>query len=116
MKNWANLQTELPETATIIYSIVDLHAITVPYDCESLGKKREEMWWVLYAVGIDMDRCVVFEQSAVGPFRAKINEQVPEHTQLHWILSSLAPMGLLNRMTQWKVGKTYFAELMAVES
>jgi tryptophanyl-tRNA synthetase len=72
MKNWANLQAELPESATIIYSIVDLHAITVPYDRESLGRNREEMWRVLYAVGIDMDRCVVFEQSAVRPFRTKL--------------------------------------------
>lgn len=53
--------------STIYYCIVDLHAITVPYDCNVLRKEREEMWYVLHAVGIDMQRCIVFEQSAVVP-------------------------------------------------
>lgn len=66
MRNWANLQGELPASATIIYSIVDLHAITVPYNPVALMREREEMWRVLHAVGIDMERCIVFEQSAVS--------------------------------------------------
>lgn len=104
MKNWTNLQGELSASATIIYSIVDLHAITLPYNPQVLRREREEMWRVLYAVGIDMERCIVFEQSAVrSTGKAAIDVEVPEHAQLHWILSSLTPMGLLNRMTQWKV-------------
>ena len=66
LKSWANLQRELPASATIIYSIVDLHAITVPYNPDVLRQNRDEMWRVLHAVGIDMERCVVFEQSAVS--------------------------------------------------
>lgn len=68
LKNWVALQSSVPTTmATIYYCIVDLHAITVPYDCDVLRKEREEMWYVLHAVGIDMQRCIVFEQSAVPP-------------------------------------------------
>ena len=65
LRNWVSLQNSLPRESTIFYGIVDLHAITVPYDRETLKKEREEMWYSLYAVGIDMQRCVVFEQSAV---------------------------------------------------
>ena len=66
LKNWVALQSAVqPTTSTIYYCIVDLHAITAPYDSDVLRKEREEMWYVLYAVGIDMQRCTVFEQSAV---------------------------------------------------
>jgi len=67
LKNWVSLQSTLPSTSQILYSIVDLHAITVPYDPITLRSDREEMWCVLYAVGIDMHRCTVFEQSSVSP-------------------------------------------------
>jgi tryptophanyl-tRNA synthetase len=53
--------------AKIFFSIVDLHAITIPFDRNSLRKNRDEMWSILYAVGIDMERSIVFEQSAVFP-------------------------------------------------
>jgi len=67
LKNWVGLQSSLPPTAaTIYYCVVDLHAITVPYDCEVLRRERDEMWYVLHAVGIDMQRSTVFEQSAVN--------------------------------------------------
>jgi tryptophanyl-tRNA synthetase len=92
LKNWVLLQNSAPLNVEIIYSIVDLHAMTVPYRPEELRANREDMWAVMYAVGIDMRRCIVFEQSAV-----------PEHAELNWILGTLAPMGQLNRMTQWKV-------------
>lgn len=59
--------------SAIFYSIVDLHAITVPYDPTSLRKDRDEMWCVLHAVGIDMQRCIVFEQSAVAPMRTIVD-------------------------------------------
>jgi tryptophanyl-tRNA synthetase len=62
LRNWASLQRW--ETK-IFLSVVDLHAITVPYDPVKLRKERDEMWSILYAVGIDLERSVVFEQSAV---------------------------------------------------
>ena len=67
LKNWVTLQNSLPSNVSIIYSIVDLHAITVPYDPEKLRQERDDMWAVLYAVGLDMRRCTIFEQSAVSP-------------------------------------------------
>ena len=66
LKNWVELQSSVqPTISTIYYCIVDLHAITVPYERDVLRKERDEMWYVLYAVGMDMERCTVFEQSAV---------------------------------------------------
>jgi len=64
LRNWASLQFL---ERTIFLSIVDLHAITIPFDRDKLRRERNEMWAILYAVGIDMERCVVFEQSAVFP-------------------------------------------------
>ena len=65
LRNWVSMQSSFPSTATIYYSIVDLHAMAVPYNPDVLRRDREEMWYVLHAVGIDMQRCTVFEQSAV---------------------------------------------------
>ena len=73
LQTWANLQQQLPASATIIYSIVDLHAITVAYSPDVLRLDREEMWRVLHAVDIDMERCIVFEQSAVRSQHATID-------------------------------------------
>ena len=65
LRNWVRLQKTVDEHATILYSIVDLHAITLRLDRNVLEREREEMWCSLFAVGIDMERCIVFEQSAV---------------------------------------------------
>ena len=90
---WVDLQTRAVEGDRLFYSIVDLHAITVPQDAQQLRKWRRETLAVLLAVGLNPERCAIFYQSAV-----------PEHTELMWILSCMAPMGALSRMTQWKVG------------
>ena len=112
LRNWVRLQHTLDKDATIFFSIVDLHAITVPIDPEKLRSERNEMWYSLYAAGIDMQRCIVFEQSAVLLRSPRwLTGQVPEHTELYWILGTLAPMGLLNSMTQWKV-RSHSAGLM----
>ena len=73
LKNWVSLQNSVSVDSTIFYSIVDLHAITVPYDPATLRKDRDDMWCVLHAVGIDMQRCTVFEQSAVAPMRTIVD-------------------------------------------
>jgi len=65
LKNWVRLQDTADKAAAIFFSVVDLHAITVPVDPETLRRERDEMWCSLYAVGVDMERCIVFEQSAV---------------------------------------------------
>lgn len=78
LKNWVRLQDTADKDATILFSVVDLHAITVPVDPQKLMRERDEMWRSLYAVGIDMERCIVFEQSAVPlpPFRSNAYETV----------------------------------------
>jgi len=74
-----------------IYCIVDLHAITVPFDPAGLRRSVYDTTAVLLASGLDPDRCVLFRQS-----------DVPEHTELSWLLSAVCSHGDLNRMHQFK--------------
>jgi tryptophanyl-tRNA synthetase len=85
------LQDEAAPTTTLLFSVVDLHAITVKQDPEQLRRRRREMMASLLAVGLDPARCIIFAQSAVK-----------QHAELMWILSCGASMGYLGRMTQWK--------------
>jgi tryptophanyl-tRNA synthetase len=74
-----------------IYCIVDLHAITVPYEPESLRRHVLDTAAMLMAAGLDPDRCILFRQS-----------DVHEHTELCWLLSTVTAHGDLNRMHQFK--------------
>jgi tryptophanyl-tRNA synthetase len=87
VKNWAKLQYEHES----IICIVDYHAITVPYEPAQLRVRRAEMALSLLAAGIDPKAATLFVQS-----------QVPEHTELAWILNTLTPLGELERQTQFK--------------
>jgi tryptophanyl-tRNA synthetase len=87
VKNYAALQDQYE----CFYSIVDYHAITVEHDPQELRKNTLEMGMDLLACGLDPQKCVLFVQS-----------QVPEHTELAWILSAVASYGDLQRMTQFK--------------
>lgn len=87
VKNWVALQ----DTHDCIYGIVDLHAITKPYDPAKLRVNTERMVIDLLACGIDPDKAILLIQSLV-----------PEHTELCWILACLCPFGDLRRMTQFK--------------
>lgn len=86
-RNWVSLQDDYDA----IYCIVDLHAMTVDHDPADLEKARIDTAKVLLALGIDPDRSLLYTQS-----------QVPEHAELAWILGTITPMGVLNRMTQFK--------------
>ena len=86
-RNWVTLQDELDA----IYCIVDLHALTVPQDPAVLFQQRVDAAKVLLAVGIDPNRSLFYAQS-----------QVPQHAELSWILGTMTPTGVLNRMTQFK--------------
>jgi tryptophanyl-tRNA synthetase len=74
-----------------IYCIVDLHAITVPYEPAALREAVYDTAATLLAAGLDPERCIFFRQS-----------DVPEHSELTWLLSSVTAYGDLNRMTQFK--------------
>ncbi len=74
-----------------IYCIVDLHAISVAYDPAELRDRVLDTTAILIAAGLDPERCILFRQS-----------DVPEHTELCWLLSSLTELGRLNRMHQFR--------------
>jgi tryptophanyl-tRNA synthetase len=74
-----------------IYCMVDLHAITVPYDPVELRAYVLDTTAILMAAGLDPERCVLFRQS-----------DVREHTELAWLLGAVTAHGDLNRMTQFK--------------
>jgi tryptophanyl-tRNA synthetase len=74
-----------------IYCIVDLHAVTVPYEPGDLRERTLDTAATLIASGLDPDRCILFRQADVA-----------EHTELAWLLSSVTPLGELNRMHQFR--------------
>ena len=87
IKNWVNLQNEIFS----IFSIVDLHAITVPQEPLKLKSSTHEVAAAIIASGIDIDKSILFNQSSVK-----------EHSELAWILNCVCRIGWLNRMTQFK--------------
>jgi tryptophanyl-tRNA synthetase len=74
-----------------IYCIVDLHAITVEYDPATLRERVYDTAAILMAAGLDPERCILFRQG-----------DVPEHTELTWLLTSVTAIGELNRMHQFR--------------
>lgn len=66
MKNWVRLQNEATPGTRLLFSVVDLHAITVPQRADVLREQRWEMMAALLAVGLDPERCTIFYQSDVG--------------------------------------------------
>jgi tryptophanyl-tRNA synthetase len=74
-----------------LYMIVDLHALTTVQKPEELRRFRNDAILDLLACGFDPDKATLFFQS-----------HVPEHTELSWILSTVTPMGLLERAVSYK--------------
>jgi tryptophanyl-tRNA synthetase len=74
-----------------IYCIVDLHAVTVPYEPAELRERTYDTAAILIAAGLEPDRCILFRQG-----------DVQEHSELAWLLSSVTPLGELNRMHQFR--------------
>jgi tryptophanyl-tRNA synthetase len=74
-----------------LYCIVDLHATTVAYEPVELRERLYDTAAILLAAGIDPERAVFFRQG-----------DVPEHSELTWLLSSVTAFGDLNRMHQFK--------------
>jgi tryptophanyl-tRNA synthetase len=87
VRNWVSLQDQF----RCFYCIVDYHAITQSYDPAAMPARAREMAVELLACGIDPDKSTLFIQS-----------EVPEHTELCWVLASVTPHGELERMTQFK--------------
>ena len=87
VKNWVDIQDKYDCT----YGVVDLHAITMPYDPLELKENTYRMALDLMVCGLDPEKTVIFIQSLV-----------PEHTELAWIFNCIASFGELTRMTQFK--------------
>lgn len=87
LKNWVGMQ----HANKCIFCIVDMHAITVPYNAKQLLNNVYNTLATYIACGIDVEKSIVFRQS-----------DVKEHTELSWLLSCLAQYGKLDRMTQFK--------------
>jgi tryptophanyl-tRNA synthetase len=85
-----------------IYCIVDLHALTVPWDPAELRSNVYDTTAILLAAGLEPDRCILFRQS-----------DVHEHSELTWYLAALTAHGDLNRMTQFKEKSAKQRELVS---
>lgn len=85
--NWKTLQDKY----NCIYSVVDMHAITVKQDPIKLRSNSLDAYALLLACGIDLDKSIIFIQS-----------HVKTHAELSWILSCTTQFGELSRMTQFK--------------
>ena len=89
IKNFVELQNDKDNTC--IYCVVDLHAITLKQDPNELKNNIRETAATFIASGLDPSESILFNQSLV-----------PAHSEGSWILSCIARMGWLNRMTQFK--------------
>ena len=87
IRNWGPLQEEY----NCIYSIVDLHAITVKQDPVKLRQNTLQAYALLLACGIDPEKSIAFIQS-----------HAKTHAELSWVLSCSTQFGELSRMTQFK--------------
>ena len=87
LRQWVGLQ----EGHRPFYMVVDLHAMTLPYDAKLLRERTYRGAAQLVAMGIDIETSALFCQS-----------HVPEHTQLAWVLQCLTGVGEARRMTQFK--------------
>ena len=89
IKNFVSLSND--KNNDCIFCVVDLHAITVKHDPKELKNNILETVATFIASGIDPKKNIIFSQS-----------KVPAHSETAWILSCVARMGWLNRMTQFK--------------
>jgi tryptophanyl-tRNA synthetase len=79
------------DTSDPVFCIVDLHSITVDYDPEELRESTLSLAALLFASGLDPERCILFAQS-----------HNPDHPEAAWLLGSVTSFGELQRMTQFK--------------
>jgi len=91
IKNWV----ELLDDYECFFLIVDLHAITVPYDPDEMQERILDAAIANMACGLDPEKCTLFVQS-----------HVPEHAVLQWLLNAVTPFGELQRQHQFKQKKS----------
>ncbi|XP_069642016.1 tryptophan--tRNA ligase, mitochondrial isoform X1 [Haliaeetus albicilla] len=89
IQNWVNLQEEC---SSVLYSIMDMHSLTMPKEPAVLRQNILDTTAAILACGIDPKKCLLFRQSLV-----------PEHAELAWILGCLTNVPRLLRLPQWKM-------------
>ncbi len=87
LKQWVELQKK----AECIFCIVDLHAITVPFQPKNLKENILDTAICYLAAGVNPEKSILFVQS-----------EIKEHSELAWLLNTITPIGELQRMTQYK--------------
>jgi tryptophanyl-tRNA synthetase len=99
VRNWITLQREYDS----YISVVDLHAITIPYETAEMPARVLELATTLFACGIDREKTHLFVQS-----------EVPGHADLTWLFNTITPLGELERMTQFKDKAAQFRKTVNV--
>jgi len=90
LQNWARLQND--PSYECFYFIADWHALTSDYaDTSAVAQNTVEIMIDYLAAGLDPQKSVIFQQS-----------QVPEHAELHLLLSMVTPLGWLERVPTYK--------------
>lgn len=89
LKNWVDLQGNGNQC---LYCVVDMHAITMPYEAGNLATATREIAAAYLAAGVDPKHSSIFAQSAVGDL----------HAELMWYIATMTQIGKLDRMTQFK--------------
>jgi tryptophanyl-tRNA synthetase len=87
-----------------IFCVVDLHAMTVPWQPAEMRERVYDTAAILLAAGLDPEKCIFIRQS-----------DVPEHTELTWTLGAVTAHGDLNRMHQFKEKSARQKELVSAD-
>ena len=95
IKNWVQFQDEYD----CIYSLADLHTLTVKQVPAELRARSYELLALYLACGLDPEKSIIFAQS-----------HVPQHAELTWVLNTMTYPGELARMTQFKDKSAHHAE------
>lgn len=99
IKQWVDKQSELEA----FYCVVDLHAITAPYNPAELTQKTRDVAAYFLACGINLEESTIFVQS-----------HITAHSELAWLLNGVTSLGWLNRMTQFKMKAQKFEDDMVL--
>ncbi len=87
IRNWVKMQSEYD----CFYAVANMHAITVKQEPAELRRRTLELAALYIACGIDPEQCALYVQS-----------HVPQHAELCWVLNTIAYVGEMSRMTQFK--------------
>jgi tryptophanyl-tRNA synthetase len=90
IKNWIDLQNQ-PDTTQCVFAAVDLHGITTPFDPATFPQQVQDVLLDYVAAGVDPVKSLLVRQS-----------RIPQHAELMWLLSTIAPVSWLERLPNWR--------------